>query len=433
MSKAYSRVGFIGLGKLGLPCAAAMQVKTGAKVFGYDINPDVEGYIKSGWVPYMEKDIDEYLKKAQLSFCRDVNDVVTNSEVIFLAIQTPHDASYEGTTAVPLETKDFDYGYLIEAIDSVVESLVSNPNKELDIVVISTVLPGTMRTHVLPRLAKFRERVNFFYNPYFIAMGTTIPDFLNPEFTLVGTESSKEASGRLIALYRQIHDADVRLMQLESAELTKVAYNTFIGFKIVFSNYVGEICDKTGGDADEVTSALAAATERLISPKYLSAGMADGGGCHPRDQIAMSHLAKRESLSADPSGWMAAARDAQTRRQAELVAERSNIHNLRPCILGKSYKKDVNLTVGSPSLLLSSFLTGMGVGHDSYDPYLDDRQDFPEDPRVFFVATNHSSFKDLVVPEGSVVIDPWGDAVNAELNEKSIFIRPGRTPSIETI
>ena len=429
----YHSIGFVGLGKLGLPCAAAMQVRTGKKVVGFDLNPSVADYVRSARVPYMEKDIEQFLSESSIEIADSVENVVQASEVVFLAVQTPHDPSFEGISPVPNETRDFDYGFLVDAVKQIAFALDSNPNKHVDIVVISTVLPGTMRRLILPLLEPYESRVNFFYNPYFIAMGTTIPDFLYPEFTLVGTESTPDETSKLINLYKQVHDSEVRIMGIESAELTKVAYNTFIGFKIVFSNYIGEICDKTGGDADEVTSAIAAATDRLISPKYLSAGMADGGGCHPRDQIAMSHLAKREGLSVDPSGWMAKARDAQTQRQAELVAKVSSVHNLRPCILGKSYKKDVNLTVGSPSLLLSSFLRSLGVEHESYDPYLDDRQDFPKEPRVFFVATNHSSFKELVVPKGSVVIDPWGDAVNAELNEKSILIRPGRTPSIDTV
>ena len=111
-------------------------------------------------------------------------------------------------------------------------------------------------------------------------------------------------------------------MQIESAELTNVAYNTFIGFKIVFANALGEICETLGlGNVDEVTEALALATDRLISGKYLKAGMGDGGGCHPRDQIAMSYLAQKLNLSTDPFTWLAKSRDAQTLRQAEIIRD----------------------------------------------------------------------------------------------------------------
>lgn len=422
----YQSIGFIGLGKLGLPCAAAMQVKTGTPIYGFDTNPEVRGFIDSARVPYMERDIEEFLERAELLFCENIAEVALKSDVVFLAIQTPHDPSFEGITPVPNETKDFDYRYLNQVIDSLVSVLNDNPQKFLDIVVISTVLPGTMRKHVIPKLEQFGRRVNFFYNPYFIAMGTTIPDFLNPEFTLIGTDSGTSEVSRLVGLYRQIHGAEVRVMQVESAELTKVAYNTFIGFKIVFSNYINEICQKLGGDSDEVTLALAHATDRLISPKYLSAGMADGGGCHPRDQIAMSHLAISQDLSADPSGWMARARDAQTLRQAELCAELASSVGLEVCLLGLAYKKDVNLTVGSPALLLRSFLEKMGRKVSAYDPFASE-EPLPSDPRLFFVSTNHTEFMSLRLPDGSVIVDPWGNSISQDLNPNSQIIRPGRS------
>ena len=108
-------------------------------------------------------------------------------------------------------------------------------------------------------------------------------------------------------------------MELESAEITKVSYNTFIGFKIIFANAIGEIVDKIGGDADEVTSALACATDRIISSKYLSVGMGDGGGCHPRDQIARSSFAQKNKISTDLFELIAKSRDAQTLALAKYI------------------------------------------------------------------------------------------------------------------
>jgi UDPglucose 6-dehydrogenase len=427
IKKNYERIGFIGLGKLGLPCAAAMQVKTGKKLVGYDINPEVADYLAQAKVPYMEAEIEHYLEKAKIEFASSIEQVVASSDVIFIAVQTPHDPLFEGVTEVPEETADFDYSYLTSSVEAVAEALVKFPEESVDIVVISTVLPGTMRRTIIPILEPLGQRVTFFYNPYFIAMGSTIPDFLTPEFTLVGTDVDAKTSAPLVSLYEDIHDAEVRLMKVESAELTKVAYNTFIGFKIVFSNYIGEITDATGGDSDEVLSALTQATDRLFSGKYLSAGMADGGGCHPRDQIAMSHLAMRENLSADPSGWIAQARDAQTRRQRDIILQNSERYKLPVCLMGLAYKKDVNLTIGSPALLLRSMLEKMGVSVDSFDPIVDPSKNFPEDPKVFFISTNHSFFKQVIFPSGSVVIDPWGSATTADSQSDVVLIRPGRS------
>jgi UDPglucose 6-dehydrogenase len=348
---------------------------------------------------------------------------VQDSEIIFIAVQTPHDAMFEGTVPVPEETRDFNYEYLRLATEEIAKALQKTPLKNIMIVVISTVLPGTMNTVVLPILEPFKERVEFCYNPFFIAMGTTIPDYLNPEFILIGSQN-KESGLKLKKFYEEFLSAPAKPMLIESAELAKVAYNTFIGFKIVFANTLAEIVNVRGGNVDEVTDALAGATSRLMSKKYLKAGMADGGGCHPRDQIAMSWLAADAGISADIFGWLARARDMQTERQAKMISDLYREHQLPVVILGKSYKADINLTVGSPALLLSSFLNEMHVPHTFHDPFHPEHNKIPTVASIFFVATNHENFKNLDLPQFSYCIDPWGDAVKKSDNVKYYF--PGR-------
>jgi UDPglucose 6-dehydrogenase len=417
-------IGFIGLGKLGLPCAAALSVHTKRVVYGTDLDERIRVYISNSKVPYIEEKANEYLKSAKLEFKDNISQVLEKSEIVFIAVQTPHDSRFEGITPVPEDVKDFDYEPLRTSISQIVESLQSLPNKKITLVLISTVLPGTVRSQVLPLLSPVIERIKFCYNPFFIAMGTTIKDFLNPEFILVG-ENHYGDSDYLVELYSGFINAPVQLMKIESAELTKVAYNTFIGFKIVFANTLSEIADSVGGNVDEVTSAISIASNRLISGKYLKAGMADGGGCHPRDQIAMSWLAKEANLSANIFDFLAKARDQQTLRQAELIEEKSKQTNLPVIVLGKSYKPNINLTVGSPALLLCSFLEKKSIKFSVYDPICDPNSKLQDSPAIFFVATNHDIFKVLEIPAGSVVIDPWGNTIHG-LSSKVLLITPGR-------
>lgn len=402
------QIGFVGLGKLGLPCAAAFSVKLGETVWGYDLDSRIAAYIDNCQVPYQELELEDFLTKAKINFATSMEELVLNSKTIFVAVQTPHERQFEGSTPTPNATQDFSYDALVSAVSAVAEVLRSNPEKKIRLVVISTVLPGTMRNHIFPTLKSVWNQVDFFYNPYFIAMGTTIADFLNPEFTLVGADADQESRSELVEIYSKIHNAPIRFMAVESAELTKVAYNTFIGFKIVFANTLAEIASVRGGNVDEVTDALAAADVRLISGKYLSAGMGDGGGCHPRDQIAMSWLAKDAGLSADIFGFLARARDAQTLEQARLISEIFHETKLPVIILGEAYKPNINLTVGSPSLLLSHYLTHeFGVSHEIYDPHTRPDLTFTREPSLFFVATPHQEFLNIRLPLASVVIDPW--------------------------
>jgi UDPglucose 6-dehydrogenase len=417
------KVGFIGLGKLGFPCAVALEQIGGHEVRGYDVNPNVSQILDSRVAPYIERDFPEYLSKTKLQLESSIESLVNWAEIIFIAVQTPHEELYEGSTPVPDSKMDFDYSILESAIKDVSNALNKNSQVNPLVVVISTVLPGTMRKVVIPHLASQREQVRFCYNPYFIAMGTTIPDFLAPEFVLVGTV--REEDGKILEnLYSTIHNAPVKQMQIESAELTKVAYNTFIGFKIVFANALAEITSIRGGNVDEITEALSIATTRLMSGKYLRAGMADGGGCHPRDQIAMSWLADDAGLSVDIFGWLARARDSQTKRQAEIIKKYFLESNLPICLLGWSYKPDTSLTIGSPARLLGSFLESDSISYTVFDPYVFPDIALPKKPYVFFVSTNHAKFLQLDLPAGSIVIDPWGmkDSWGKEVR----LISPGR-------
>lgn len=418
------KVGFIGLGKLGFPCAVALEQVGGHEVRGFDVSPSVAKILSEKTAPYIEQEFPKYLKNTNLILEKSIDDLLNWAEIVFIAVQTPHSELYEGATPVPDSKMDFDYSILESVAKEIAVSLEKNPIINPLIVVISTVLPGTMKDKVLPYIAAKREVVRFCYNPYFIAMGTTIPDFLNPEFVLVG--SLREEDGNLLErLYSTIHKAPVKKMKIESAELTKVAYNTFIGFKIVFANTLAEITAVRGGDVDEITDALALATKRLMSGKYLRAGMGDGGGCHPRDQIAMSWLADDAGLSVDIFGWLAQARDLQTKRQADLIEEQHKSTGLPVCLLGWAYKPDTSLIVGSPARLLGTYLNEKGLDFVVYDPYVFPQNKLPSTSCVFFIATNHGVFNSISLPSRSVLIDPWG--MQIPLNDHDIKrITPGR-------
>ena len=352
-------IGFIGLGKLGLPCAAAMSVETGKTVYGFDLNPNIQQYIDNRKTPYIEEQLEQYLSEAHFNIKDSIDSVLDNSDIVFVAVPTPHLERFEGNSPIPDDRANFDYSYLKDVVVKINNYLSKNTDKNLDIVIISTVLPGTIRSQILPLLTSIRDGDNRFYNPYFIAMGTTIHDFLNPEFVLIGRIS--EDSSRLVSIYKTFLSCPIVEITLESAELTKVAYNTFIGMKIVFANTLAEITEKIGGHVDEVTDTLSLATNRIISNKYMKAGMGDGGGCHPRDQIAMSWLAKEIDLSFDIFEMIAKARDQQSMYFAKILKKAQDESGNEVIVLGNSYKKNIGITtIAGPKLnKISSALTGI--------------------------------------------------------------------------
>jgi UDPglucose 6-dehydrogenase len=419
-------IGFIGLGKLGLPCAAAMSVQANTKIFGYDKNEKVKDYIKTSTVPYVEKDVESFLSRADIEFLGSIDDVVENSNIVFIAVQTPHDPRFEGITPMPDERSDFDYSHLRNVVSDVVSYMEKNKDKTINLVVISTVLPGTINREIIPLLRTVKNRVNFIYNPYFIAMGTTIEDFLNPEFVLMGSEWGE--AEELINFYKTFLSADIKQISIESAELAKVAYNTFIGFKIVFANALAEITEAVGGNVDEVTDILSTATKRIISPAYMSAGMGDGGGCHPRDQIAMSWLAQRIGMSFDIFEFIAKARDKQTEKHAKYLKYLQDVEypGTEVVILGESYKKNIGITTGSPSKLLQHYLDELEVKYTVIDPFVKEEEIVFDDRKLFFVATPHDVFKNLSMPLRSQVIDPWGNSTTPQYGVMGASLGRGR-------
>jgi UDPglucose 6-dehydrogenase len=393
------KIGFIGLGKLGLPCALAIESR-GHEVMGFDLSQAVRQNIAQRRIPYVEEGAQALLDASHLQVA-DVSEVVRASEIIFVAVQTPHEALYEGVTRLPNTRVDFDYGPLVTAI-GMINDVLNTLFVERTVVIVSTVLPGTIYREIMPILSPF---IRLCYNPFFIAMGTCIQDFLHPEFVLLGGQNP-DAIQQVSAFYRTLLNHPIMRMTIQEAELTKVAYNVFISQKIVFANTIAEIAHKTDCNSDVVMGALVLATERLISRKYLRAGMGDGGACHPRDCIALSHLSRRLKLKQDIFEDLMEARYGHTEWLADLIMDTAAQAKLPIVILGRSFKKDSNIVIGSPAVLLLNILAENCHSVTNFDPMLDQPQTFK--PSVFFIATDHTAFKNFEFPPASVVLDPWG-------------------------
>lgn len=387
------KIGFCGLGKLGFPVALAIESK-GHEVFGYDIDTNVVDYLSTKTYPHVEKDLQPLLDKTNLKI-KSLEDVVLESEILFMPIQTPHEKEFEGITELPRTRKDFDYTYLKKAIEDVTEIAQRN-NKSVILVVISTCLPGTFKAHIKPLLNKY---IKYVYNPSFIAMGTVIDDYLNPEFSLIGVEN-EEASQKLQEFYTTIHNKPHVVTDITTAEGIKVSYNTWITAKTVIANIWGEIAHKTGMNFDDIFKAWSLSTNRLISTKYMQSGMGDGGGCHPRDNIALSWLAEKLDLSHNIFEDLMYAREDFERWHGQLARDYAIKHKLPLYILGKAFKPETNIETGSPAILMSNLL---GYPHEHVKSI--------QDVGVYFVATGHSIYASGY-PVGSIVLDPFGFVEN---------------------
>ncbi len=396
----------MGLGKLGLPVALAVESK-GHEVFGYDISEETINNIKNRKINYKEIWVEDYLPNSKIKIL-NISDLVNKSEIIFVPIQTPHHSKYEGITRIPNERADFDYTYLKKGIQTLSDE-IEKQKKNTVVIIISTVLPGTIRKEIKPLLGKYTKLC---YNPFFIAMGSTMRDFLNPEFVLFGIDDDYALEmGK--KFYRTITNVKLFDTTIENAELIKVAYNTMISTKIAFSNTLMELCHKLPNtNVDDVTNALKLGNKRLISTAYLDGGMGDGGGCHPRDNIAMSYLSTKYDLSHNWFENIMKQRENQTDWLAELIIKESQ--NLPINILGKTFKSETNLTLGSPAILLKNILKEKNIKSNHWDPFVDGsfeeyskKYEWNKKPQLFFIATKHDYFIKFPFFKGSIILDPW--------------------------
>ena len=369
-------IGFIGLGKLGLPCAEEIA-KKGHKVFGYD-NAD----FKSDLI-IKRNSVKELVKHGY-----DDPDCL---DILFIAVPTPHEKEYDGRTPTSdLKPKDFDY----TIVKSVLQQVNNHSNSRTLVALISTVLPGTVRRELINLIPRNR----FVYNPYLIAMGTVGWDMVNPEMVMIGTNDGDENTDakELIDFYKTIMDNNPRYVvgTWDEMECVKIFYNTFISTKIALVNMVQDVAERQGNiDVDVVTKALADSTHRIMSPMYMTAGMGDGGNCHPRDNIALRWMAKELDLGYDLFDSIMKAREVQ----AENMAKKLVSYKLPVIIMGKSYKPGVEYEDGSSSILVGHYVKDL-TGAVFYDTILDQ-------PAVYLMAHPQDEFNKGV--EDSVVVDPW--------------------------
>jgi len=390
VKKFKKKAAMIGVGKLGQSCAEVMAETY--SVVGYDVAPR---------------------EPKNFSMVDSVKEAVEYGDIIFIAAPTPHDPKYDGRYPTHhLPNKDFDY----TIVKGILEDVNKWATKDKLVVLISTVLPGTVRRELEPLISNAR----FAYNPYLIAMGTVGWDFANPEMVIIGTEDGSKTGDakELINFYRPMMNNDPRYVvgTWDECECIKIFYNTFISAKLSLVNMIQDVAEKQGNiDVDVVTDALKKSDRRIMGPSYMKAGMGDGGACHPRDNIALRWMSQNLGLGYDIFDAIMEAREIQARNIAEKLVRTG----LPVVIVGKAYKPHVHYVDGSYSLLVGYYVKEYGVDVYYDDDYTGDKP--PEnlgaaayllahDPETTFLGCldpDPDKQEKDIFPEGSIIIDPW--------------------------
>ncbi len=342
-------------------------------------------------------------------------DAIRDRDLIFIAVPTPHSQEYDGSKMIShLEPKDFNYSTLEQVVNN---CQIYQPNTP--IVIISTVLPGTLR-RLFPHLTHIIT-----YNPYLIGMGSVKEDLQDPDIIIIGTATGKatQVTEALLQIYREMYKCVfphgmVNLGTWEEAESIKIFYNTFISTKLALVNMIQDVAMKTGNmNVDVVTRALQNSTKRITGAAYMVAGMGDGGPCHPRDNIALRWLAQELDLGYDIFSIIVATREVQANNLAKFLVLESLKSGLPIYIHGKSFKPGVPYCDGSYSLLVGNFIKQITGKEPIYiDPLTEG--ELPLDVLgVVLLAHNESITYNYNIKHtndlytnfirGSIVVDPW--------------------------
>lgn len=355
------RYSVIGLGKLGASMAAAIASR-GFYVIGVDVSHRAVELVNAGHAPVQETNLEETIadNRERLRATLSHRDAILNSDVTFVVVPTPSDV--RGA---------FSLQYAAWAFREIGRALKEKDGYH-NVVLTSTVLPGSTRYGLLPILERESGKVcgrdfGLCYSPEFIALGSVIHDFLNPDFVLIG-EFDERCGSQLEACYAQImeNNPPCQRMSIENAELTKIAVNTFVTTKITFANMLADLCERIpGGDIDVVTKALG--FDRRIGHKYLKGALGYGGPCFPRDNVALGFIARALGSRAE----LAETTDSINRTLPEKIVERVRplIHKgATVAVLGLAYKPFSHVVEESQGIYLAKALSKLGARVVAYDP-----------------------------------------------------------------
>ncbi len=414
-------ISVVGLGKLGACMAAAIASK-GFPTVGVDVSERAVELINRAEPPVYEPGLGELLLRVRgrLRATRDFDEAISQTEATFIVVPTPS-----------LNGGAFSLKYVVAAARSIGEALRKKSGAHL-VGLCSTVLPGSTEFAVKPALEQASGKpcgkgFGLCYSPEFIALGSVVRDFLNPDFALIG-ETSTEAGERLASIYKDLFDNSppVARMSAVNAELAKIAVNTYVTAKITFANLLAEACEHLpGGDIDAVTSALGLDTR--IGRKYLRGAVGYGGTCFPRDNMAFSCLLEKLGISAELPRTV----DRLNRRSAERVAQmaRDALSGKRGpvAVLGLAYKPATNVVEESQGIAVSRCLASHGIEVLVYDPaameearrvlkdsvkYADSMEQCLKQAEVLILTTPWPEFRTAVCHAGNsspkpVIIDGW--------------------------
>jgi UDPglucose 6-dehydrogenase len=388
------RIAMIGTGYVGLVSGACLSE------FGHDVvcidndRAKVEA-LRAGTIPIFEPGLDEVVaanvKAGRLSFATEMGQAVKGAEAVFIAVGTP---SRRGDGHA-------DLSYVFAAA----EELAAHLCGYTVVVTKSTVPVGTSRQvkEIVARTAP-GAAFDVCSNPEFLREGSAIEDFLRPDRIVVGCDSQK-ARDTMREVYRPLylHETPILFTSPESSELIKYAANAFLATKITFINEMAELCEKVGGDVQDVARGIG--LDGRIGSKFLHAGPGFGGSCFPKDTLALLKTSQDSGAPTRIVEAVVSVNTARKERMAEKIVEAfGGVAGKTVAVLGLTFKPNTDDMRDAPSLVIVPRLQAQGATIRAYDP-----EGAKEAHKLLDIALCANAYEALEGADGVVILTEWNE------------------------
>lgn len=352
------KISIFGLGYVGAVSAGCLATD-GHEVIGVDPNKTKVDLINQGTTPIIEKDIGEMIaatvKSGHLRATADVRDAVFGSDMSLICVGTPSQLN-----------GNLDLSHVRKVCQEIGAAIAEKDTFHV-VVARSTMLPGSMRSLVIPTLEAASGKVagvdfGVCNNPEFLREGTAVYDYYNPPKTVIG-ESDEKAGALLVQLYEKM-DAPLVRTDVETAEMVKYTDNTWHAVKVAFANEIGNICKAVGIDGHKVMEIFCQDTKLNLSPYYMKPGFAFGGSCLPKDVRALTYKARSLDLDLPLLNSILPSNQRQVEKGIKMIADKGA---RKVGILGFSFKAGTDDLRESPLVDVIEHLLGKGYELKLYD------------------------------------------------------------------
>jgi UDPglucose 6-dehydrogenase len=347
----------IGTGYVGLVTGTCFS-DMGNRVTCVDIIPEKIERLKQGILPIYEPGLKEMVERnvraGRLHFTTSYTEGLASAEFIFIAVNTPTGSNQGGA----------DMSYVESAARSIAEAL-----DHYAIIINKSTVPvgsGDVVTRIVSKhLARPEVRFSVVSNPEFLAEGSAVADFQNPDRVVLGS-SDPQAANKVATLYLPLR-APIVITDLYTAEMIKYASNAFLATKISFINEIAQICERLGADVKEVAAGMG--HDKRIGKHFLNAGLGYGGSCFPKDVRALAHMADEAGLH--PQLLHAVMEINHDQRRVVMNKLTSILGSLRGCtigVLGLAFKPNTDDMREAPSVDIVRWVVNQGATVQVYDP-----------------------------------------------------------------